>query len=282
MTPEPPPAPLDLLVVGALTVDHFADGSSAPGGTVLHAARAAAVDGQSVGAVTMAGPEPMADAGLDELQQLCAALIVQPVAGSVAFEHAEHGDARELMLRNSPGASLLVPAELAGGHAVLWGPVAGELSPAALSAGSFARRGAILQGWLRDLRISRPVAPLALAAVPAELGAALGDLDMVLVSHDDLAAEASDPVEQLAVVRRLVGTPPAIVLTAGSEGIWLSRRNEAQHLPAPAVVTGRSTVGAGDMLAALMLTWWADDLEEIARRAMRQVADILAARPPTH
>ena len=39
--------PLDLLVVGSLTIDRFADGSLAPGGSVLHATRSA-VD-QAVG-----------------------------------------------------------------------------------------------------------------------------------------------------------------------------------------------------------------------------------------
>ena len=70
MTSVSPSGALDLVVVGGLTVDRFSDGSAAPGGAVLHIARALAARGVRVGIVTTAGPEPEALAGLAELRDL--------------------------------------------------------------------------------------------------------------------------------------------------------------------------------------------------------------------
>ena len=70
MLTGPPPAPIDLLVVGSLTLDRFADGRLAAGGSVLHAGRAAADAGYRVGIATVAGPEPEAVIGLDKLDRV--------------------------------------------------------------------------------------------------------------------------------------------------------------------------------------------------------------------
>ncbi|HEX2193548.1 MAG TPA: hypothetical protein VHK63_01075, partial [Candidatus Limnocylindria bacterium] len=101
MPPQPPRPALDLLVVGGLTVDRFADGSTAPGGSVLYAARAAAAVVRRVGAVVSAGSEPEAEAGLRELRAL-KFLHVERVARSISFAHAGDG-ARRLVFGASGG-----------------------------------------------------------------------------------------------------------------------------------------------------------------------------------
>ena len=59
-----------LLIVGGLTVDHFTDGTSAPGGSVLHAGRAAADEGAQLTFLTVAGDEPEARDGLARLSEM--------------------------------------------------------------------------------------------------------------------------------------------------------------------------------------------------------------------
>ena len=60
----------DLLIVGGLTIDRFPDGTSAPGGSVIHAGRAAAADGARLTILTVAGDEPEAAIGLRQLAEL--------------------------------------------------------------------------------------------------------------------------------------------------------------------------------------------------------------------
>ena len=47
-----------LLIVGGLTVDRFADGSRAPGGSVLHSGVAAIAERAELTILTVAGDEP--------------------------------------------------------------------------------------------------------------------------------------------------------------------------------------------------------------------------------
>jgi len=287
MTPDPPPAALDLLVVGGLTVDRFADGSSAPGGSVLHASLAAHDGGARVGAVTAAGPEPEAEDGLRELRRL-ARLDVSRVPVSIGFVHDDAGGSRRLMLAEA-GTPLRDSAAITSA-AVLFAPVAGEIPPDLLARrapGAIA--GAILQGWLRHLMPGEPVRPLAPEAMGGALLAALADFDLLVASREDLAAVDGDARGQLAAVRSAVGAGPTLVLTDGAAGAWVdlgAHRGMAgswQERPAR-VVDGVSSVGAGDMLAALLLTdpWPRPvDAASFRRRmvaAMRGVADRLAGR----
>jgi len=57
----------ELLIVGGLTIDHFVDGTVAPGGSVLHSGLAAASDGGAITLLTVAGDEPAARSGLARL-----------------------------------------------------------------------------------------------------------------------------------------------------------------------------------------------------------------------
>ena len=287
MPSDPPLTPLDLLVVGGLTVDRFPDGSSAAGGSVLHAARAAHATGARVGAVASAGPEPEIAAALGELEGL-AFLHVRRVPRSIGFEHGADGEARQLRFSGSAGAVPFPPVPVAP-RAVLHAPVADELGDSLdRTASPGAAHAAILQGWLRRLRPGAAVAPLTLADLPARLRADLATLDLLIASTEDLAALDAEPRAQLAALRASLGPHPVMVLTDATRGAWLDLATGDQpgawHVPAPRLVQGVPSVGAGDALAALMLLPdWPDTPDHAFLRgriqeAMRGVAELLERR----
>jgi sugar/nucleoside kinase (ribokinase family) len=291
MPTEPPP--LDLLIVGGLTIDRFPDGSSAPGGTIIHATRNAFAAGLRIGVVTVSGDEPMAKAAVDELRAKTAWLSCAPSPQTTTFRH--HGDEeRRLSLELRSGA-LALPrgGDLPPTAAVLAAPIAGELPPDLLAMSApAARRGAILQGWLRTVDLTE-VRPLPLAAIPASATAALSEFDVLIASRQDLVAESEDAGVQLARLRATFGPAPSLVITDGQRGAWLQdglgRGGAAPpgpgapvHLAPPRIVRGRSAVGAGDIVAARLL---ADSestttrLPAAVERAMGAVAEELESRP---
>lgn len=280
MTSASPSGRLDLAVVGGLTVDRFTDGSSAPGGAVLHIARALAPRGLELGIVTTVGPEPEAAAGLAELRQLTATVEASASTSSITFGHAETAAGRELLLERCGGQVPQLPAHPA--RAVLFAPVADEIPGAALAAGRGAARGAVLQGWLRSLEEGAPVTPQPLAAMDADVLEALGTLDLVIGSSEDLRADGADALAQLQVLRATLGERPLLVVTDGGRGPWLDDGSGPRHLPIGEQVEGVSTIGAGDMFAAFMLLAVAGstgaDPETAARSAMDEVAAVLRGR----
>ena len=138
MTSASPPRGLDLVVVGGLTVDRFTDGSSAPGGAVLHIARALAARGLRVGIVTTAGPEPEAQAGLAELHDLAVSVEASTSPASITFGHAETAAGRELVLERR-GGQVARRRRSRRADAVLFAPVADEVPAPALARSGAAR-----------------------------------------------------------------------------------------------------------------------------------------------
>lgn len=282
-------APPDLLVIGGLTVDRFADGSSSPGGSVLHIARAAARRGVRVAVITVAGHEPGARAGIEELHGLAAAGERTTAEATATFAHRGDAAGRQLTLERRGGRIEVVGSALLGGaEAVLLAPVAGEMDadvPALLR--PTAVRAAILQGWLRSLDEGMPVRPLTLGTLAPSLIEGLGGFNLLVASREDLLAEANDAPAQLAALRRVFGPRPALVVTDGTDGLWLDARlsgsdgPSTRHLPVPWRVDEVSTVGAGDVLAAFMTIGSRDSavpLDQCAGDAMRIVAEILDER----
>jgi sugar/nucleoside kinase (ribokinase family) len=269
--PGRPPSPVDLLVVGGLTVDTFADGRGVAGGAALHATRAAAETGLRVAVVTRVGPETEARDGLRLLSRL-ASVHEQPAAASIAFDHATSGERRSMVLRSS-GSALAEPLPVVPAAAVLYAPVAAELGAAHLvPAARGGVAGAVLQGWLRSLEEGRPVAPLPLPNLDGALVARLSTLDLVCASVEDLAAEpAQGPTALLAALRRLLGTRPVLVVTDGTRGAWVEDTTGRRQIEPPRVVDGVDTTGAGDAFAALMLATMASGEE--AGRAAEIAAD---------
>jgi hypothetical protein len=290
VTPDSPP--LDLLVVGALTVDRFPDGAAAPGGPVLHIARAAAPRQMRLGIVTAAGPEPEARAGLTVLQQLAAFVEYEDQSVTVSFRHRESAEGRRLWLGQrggpvGPGADTLERIET---RAVLLAPVAGEVPVEALTAWDASLvRGAILQGWLRTLEEGEEVRPLPFEALPGAVTGALSAFDLLVASREDLLAVEGDPPKQLSAMRRAFGPRPTLVVTDGPGGVWMDvsttdTPGEPLHLPVPRRVEGASSVGAGDVLTAFMLRgeWHRPPSVDLLRprlaSAMRVVAEVLEER----
>jgi sugar/nucleoside kinase (ribokinase family) len=276
MTPGSPP--LDLLVVGGLTIDRFSDGSSAAGGSVLHIARAAASRGIRIGVVTVAGPEPEAQAGLLELRHLAASLDWTDADRTLTFTHHEDATGRHLRLEATGGRVQLDPEAVSRARTVLVAPLADEVGVDQVARlGRERPLGAILQGFLRSVADDGAVRPLPLSALDSALVEALSRFDLLVASREDLAAEGSNPPDQLAALRRVVGHRPELLITDGPEGVW----SEREHLPVPRRISGVSTVGAGDILAAFVTASSAAPAPSFATRvqdAMRIVAEVLEAR----
>jgi sugar/nucleoside kinase (ribokinase family) len=288
MMPQSPSPTLDLLVVGGMTIDRFADGSSTPGGSVIHVARALTARGRTVGVVTAAGAEPEAQRGLAELRRCCALvdLVVHPQTAT--FRHGETDGRRSLWLEGAGGAVALGPEarDRIRTAAVLYAPIAGEVMPGALRVWDERwPRAAILQGWLRSVATGeiqgRPLGDLAV-----DLVAALRKLDVLVASRDDLLADADEPHRQLHALRARFGPRPILVVTDGADGLWLDAPGKRpasdwrEHLSVPFVVDDPAAVGAGDILAAhLAMRGGRDgDWRDQVRQSMQAVAETLAAR----
>jgi len=272
----------DLLVVGGLTVDRLADGSTVAGGSVLHAARATVAAGWRVATITAAGPEPEALAAVEELAGMGPSL-VRCVEGSIRYAIRESGGHRRLTLEAPAAALRVTEAEMSSfqAAAVLLAPVAGELSAeSVVSSRSSAVVVAALQGWLRSLEPGKVVRPLPLASLEGELSAALDHLDAMVASEEDLAAVGGDPVAQLVTLRRQVGDRPLLVVTTGADGAWVDDGSRGRHhLSAPRGLEGISTVGAGDAFAALLTLALGAGYDRLAaaKAAVAATSELLAA-----
>jgi sugar/nucleoside kinase (ribokinase family) len=283
--------PLDLLVVGGLTIDRFPDGTSLPGGPVTHIARAAAPRGMRVGVVTAAGRGPKARAGVEELRQLAVTVECAEVDATPIFIHRESPGGRRLWLERTGGRVRLAgPQSRVEARAVLLAPVAGEIVPEDFALLDRSRtRGALLQGWLRTVGEDGEVHSLPLAAVEPGMLQSLMQFDLLVASREDLLGEASGPLDQLHALRLRVGDTPTLVVTDGPRGLWIGLADVSGtaipvHLPVPRLVEGVPTVGAGDILAAFMLAGdWprptgSGFVRQRAELAMRVVAEVLEER----
>jgi sugar/nucleoside kinase (ribokinase family) len=288
MTPESPSATLDLLVVGGVTIDRFAHGSSAAGGSVLHAARALREQGRTVGVVTAAGQEPEAQRGVAELRQSCALVELEVHPQTATFRHREIAGRRRLWLERAGGPVALGPEarDRIRTAAVLYAPIADEVTPGVLRLWDEGwHRAAILQGWLRSTA-SGEVQGRSLDDLGFDLLAALRTLDILIASRDDLVADADEPQRQLDALRARFGRRPVLVVTDGADGLWLDVPSEQAasdgrtHVPVPFVVDDAAALGAGDMLAALLAMRRDRDRDwrQVVPQAMQAVAEMLAAR----
>jgi sugar/nucleoside kinase (ribokinase family) len=272
----------DLLVIGGLTVDRLADGSSAPGGSVLHIARAAAPTGMRAAVITVAGPERDARAGLEELRGLTTRLDSSDATATATFVHRDSPEGRRLWLVERGGQIRFPDTGLPDvPQAVLVAPIGDEMATDDLARlNSVQTRAAILQGFLRLFTADGEVQLMSLSGLPSGLAAALSEFDLLVASREDLVGEATEPPDQLAALRRAVGPGPALVVTDGVRGVWI----EGEHLPVPRLVEGVSSIGAGDVFAAFMLAGgWpkvagANFLRQRVEASMLAVAEVLEER----
>ena len=264
----------ELLIAGGLTVDRFADGRLAPGGSVLHASVAAAREGASITTLTTAGPEPEAAEGLRRLAEL-GTVIRQPAAATITYRHDE-ADGRRVLVYERGGAQL-DPRPLAASPApdvVLMAPIADELPAAGVRGLRDCLRPRLevllIQGWLRRLEPGAVVRPLALADVPPELWEAFSTADAIVVSTEDLAEAPTDPFGQARELRARIGPSPLLIVTLGDRGHLLddpAADRIAATMPRR-VIEGVPSVGAGDTFgAALALRLAAGDAPAVAADA---------------
>jgi len=277
------PAGPDLLIVGGLTVDRLADGSTVAGGSVLHAARAVAAAGRRVATITVAGAEPQARSALAELAALGPSRVTA-VPSSIRFAIRHEGRDRRLVLEARGGNLPVTDGDFSAldPRSTLLGPVAGELAAGAVQAGADVPvRVATLQGWLRHLVAGEAAGPLALAALGADLSAALGELDALVASDEDLAAVAPGPRGQLEALRAHLGRRPLLVVTAGADGVWLDDpATGIHHLRVTQALDEASTIGAGDAFAGLLAVGLRNGLTALEATAagMDGAAAYLASR----
>jgi sugar/nucleoside kinase (ribokinase family) len=277
---SPSTPPVDLLIVGGLTIDRFADGTAAPGGSVLHAARAATDAGLTVGVVAVSGTEPEARHGLDEIGRV-ARLEHVLAPRTITFRHDESGPMRELYLEVA-GSQLHAPPIPLRPTAVLYAPVANEIG-SGLGGQLFrgALTAAILQGWLRILTVGSIVRPQRVRDIPRELVARLEQIDLLIASREDLVAEGDTPNAQLDVLRSVFGPGPTLVVTEGIAGAWIDAGSGRLHVDVAEPIRRVPTVGAGDVYAAVLvgrLGARRNDLLSAAADAAAAVSRMLAAR----
>jgi sugar/nucleoside kinase (ribokinase family) len=244
-----PGPPVDLLVVGGLTIDRF-DDTDVVGGAARWSTEGALAAGLSVALRTVAGPEPIVDAAVSLLGER-AQVLRQRAATSIVFEHHGEHDARRLRLRATTNPiDIPEPDRLPTARAVLFAPVADEVSADAVRQVAAPLRAAGLQGWLRSTDADGWVGHRRLADLFQELTEALRGLDLLLASRDDLGVGDVEPA--LAALRDWAGPGPELVVTAGIDGAWVDDGHGApRHVPAE-VVEDAHTIGAGDAFAAVL------------------------------
>jgi len=276
----------ELLIVGALTVDRFADGRRAPGGSVLHAGLAAAAEGAIITTLTVAGDEPEARAGLERLASL-GTLVRQAAGATTTYRHDEHAGRRVLVYETATDpieeGSL---RDLPQGGVALLAPIADELPATVVEALRTRLRPRLtvmlIQGWLRRMQLGAAVHPLALDDVPAALWSAMASADAIVVSTEDLAEAPNDPFSQAAALRIHLGARPILCITLGTEG-YLIDDPAADRLVATMprrVVEGVPTVGAGDTFGAVLAVRLArgDEPSRAAAAATERVIRMLDGR----
>jgi sugar/nucleoside kinase (ribokinase family) len=277
-----------LLIVGGLTVDAFADGTRAPGGSVLHSGLAASAAGVRPRILTIAGDEPEATVGLDRLRSIAADVACQTAGATTTFRHTEHEGRRVLVLDALAGPMTTDAPAVDGQTVALVAPIADELSAGGLTAllGRLEPRRAVflIQGWLRRLEVGVTVHPLALAEVDEALWSAFARADAVVVSTEDLAEHPEDPFAQAAALRARLGPRPILCLTLGAEGYLLDDPAVDRVVASVPrrVVEGVPTVGAGDTFGAAFAIALGDGdgAGRAAERATEAVIGMLEARVP--
>jgi len=275
-----------LLIVGGLTIDHFADGRTAPGGSVIHSGLAAVAEGHAPTILTVAGDEPAARDGLNRLAAM-GELVCQAATRTATYRHEEHAS-RRVLVYEAATDPIVVPDGLGSQDVALVAPIADELPADAVAAlfGALRPRCTVMliQGWLRRLEIGAPVRPLPLADVPEGLWTAFGHADAVVVSTEDLAESPEDPFAQAQALRARLGEAPLLVLTLGQQGYLLDDPDTDRVVASMPrrIVEGVPMVGAGDTFGAALAIHLARgaDPATAAAAATERVIRVLEGRRP--
>jgi len=276
----------DLLIVGGLTIDRFTDGTSAPGGTVIHAGLAVAPDGIRQATLSAAGDEPEAAVGLARLESF-GPVVRQQATTTTTFRHGERDGRRVLVFEC--GTASIGPDSLARApqpRVALLAPIGDELPAATVDRLRVELAPELtvmlIQGWLRRLVPGREVEALPLDDVSADLWRVFSEADAVVLSTEDLAGTPTDPFIQAGDLRRRLGPKPILLLTLGTEGYVLDDPALDRVIASVprTVVTGVPTVGAGDTFGAALAVHLGrgEDASTAARAATECVISVFESR----
>jgi sugar/nucleoside kinase (ribokinase family) len=267
--PDGEPIPVDLLIIGGVTVDDLVGSGQAAGGAARYATEAALAAGLRVAVLTVAGKEPVVREALGRLGAQ-ADVVRNPAPSSIRFEHHGTDDTRRLRLRGvTDPIRVPQPRHLPVAAAVLFAPVSGEVGADTVRAVRAPFRAAGLQGWLRQTDPDGWVMTRPLPQLEPELAGALRGLDLLIASFEDLGA--LDGPSALAQIRAWAGPRPQLVVTAGTEGAWLDDGLGPASRVRAEVIEGRHTIGAGDAFAAVLVA------RRGAGRALRDAAEDAAS-----
>ncbi len=277
---------IELLTVGGLTIDRLPDGTSAPGGSVIHAGSAVHVDGIAQATLTVAGDEPEAVDGLARLASF-GPVVRHAAPSTTTFRHGERDGRRVLVFER--GTASIGPETVVGApspRVALVAPIGDEVPAATVDRvrEDLAPHVTVLliQGWLRRLVPGREVEALPLDELPPELWRVFSEADAIVLSTEDLASTPTDPFVAAGELRRRIGPRPMLVLTLGTEGYVLDdpALDRVTASVPRTVVTGVPTVGAGDTFGAALAVHLGrgDDATSAARAATERVIEVFESR----
>ena len=234
MSKQNPLKPIDYLLIGHITADLQADGSSKLGGTASYSGLTAQALGHEVGILTSFGN----DAVLSPIEnfQICNAEPNQ----TTSFRNIYTPEGREQYCyqRATTLQAKQIPEAWKSPKIVHFGPVANEIDPDLFDAFPNSLRYATPQGMLRAFADDGKVFFRDLAKKES----LLPKLDAVVLSLEDLQND-EDLIATYASLCKL------LVITENKDGARVYFNGEQRHFSAPHKVSVDET-GAGDIFAA--------------------------------
>ena len=258
-----PPAPIDYLVIGHLTVDLTPNGPSL-GGSVAYAALTARAMGLRVGIVTTWGNEIPLTA-LDGIPTVAA-----NAEHSTTFENIYTPAGRIQYIRHvAPKINFAsIPEHWRHASIVHLAPVAQEVDALLPAAFRPALTGITPQGWLRAWGANGLVHPCAWS----QSEAALSSATVTVLGLEDIGGDE-------VLIEQMAQTAPLLVVTEGVAGSRVFWRGDSRRFRPPQVTEVDAT-GAGDIYATAFFIRLSQtrDPWEAARFATRMAA-ISVTRP---
>lgn len=234
MTKLNPQKPIDYLLIGHITADLQADGSSKLGGTASYSGLTAQALGHEVGILSSFGD----DADLSPIENLQISNAEPKQTTSFRNIYTPEGREQYCFKHASNLQAKQVPEAWKSPKVIHFGPVANEVDPDLFDAFPNSLRYATPQGMLRafaddgkvffrDLENKEVILP---------------KLDAVVLSVEDLQNDESLIAEYASLCKLLV-------ITENKDGARVYFKGERRHFSAPSKISVDET-GAGDIFAA--------------------------------
>jgi sugar/nucleoside kinase (ribokinase family) len=227
----------DFLVIGHVAKD-LTDEGYRPGGTVVYSALTARNLGRRVGVITRVGPDFDLDQILEDIEVIC---LPSPVTTTFRNIYEEQGRCQYVHAVAEAIGTGDVPLAWREAPIVLLGPIAGEIEEDVIDLFSSSLLGLAPQGWLRRWDEQGRIVPCQWI----EAGKFLGQVDVLIVSEEDLAGEAGTFRSHLEDTR-------VAVVTEGEKGATVYCQEKKCYFPARRTEVV-DTTGAGDVFAAAFL-----------------------------